>query len=131
MFGVHLAKVTQMVDFLLLDQPSAYNAIIARPTLNALCAVVSTYHLAMKFPAGDLVGEVRGNQADSRQCYAMSIRVAEKQTTINTVFHLDDVETPPALNNISHTLGELDPRKREKEKRGGLVDELESIQVND
>ena len=35
-FGVHPAKVTQMVDYLLVDQPSAYNAIIGRPTLNAL-----------------------------------------------------------------------------------------------
>ena len=65
-FGVHPAKVTQMVDFLLVDQPSTYNAIIGRPTLNALRAVVSTYHLAMKFPAGDQVGEVKGNQAESQ-----------------------------------------------------------------
>ena len=57
-FGVHPAKVTQMVDFLLVDQPSAYNAIIGRPTLNKLRAVVSTYHLGMKFPTGDQVGEV-------------------------------------------------------------------------
>ena len=35
-FDVHPAKVTRMVDFLLVDQPSAYNAILGRPTLNAL-----------------------------------------------------------------------------------------------
>ena len=65
-FGEHLAQVTQMVDFLLVDQPSAYNAIIGRSTLNALRAVISTYHLAIKFPIEDLVGEVKGNQAESR-----------------------------------------------------------------
>ena len=102
-FGVHPAKVTQMVDFLLVYQPFVYNAIIDRPTLNALRAVVSTYHLAMKFPAGDLVGEVRGDQANSRQCYAMSTRVTEKQKAVNTVFHLEDVDSPPASNNISHS----------------------------
>ena len=85
----------------------------------------------MKFPVGDLVCEVRRDQADSRQCYAMSTRVVEKQKAINTVLHLEDVEAPPAPNNISHTLGELDPQEREKEKRGGHVEELESIKLDD
>ena len=67
-----------MVNFLLGDQPSTYNTIIGRPTLNALRAVVSTYQLAMKFPAGDLVGKVRGDQAESWQYYAMSTKFVEK-----------------------------------------------------
>ena len=129
-FGQHLAQVTQMVNFLLVDQPSAYNAIIHRPTLNALKAVVSTYHLAMKFPVEDLVGEVRGDQAESCQCYTMSTRVAKKHKVMNTIFHLEDVEVPPTSNNISHTLGELDPQEKEKEKRGGPVEELESIKLD-
>ena len=54
-FGGHPTKVTQRVDFLLVDQPSVYNAIIGRPARNALRAVISTYHLAMKFLVGDLV----------------------------------------------------------------------------
>ena len=84
------------------------------------------YHLAMKFSMGNLVGKVRGDQAESQQCYVMSTRVAEKYKTINTVFHLEDVEVPPTPNNISHTLGELDPWEKEKEKRGGPIEELES-----
>ena len=120
-----------MVDFLLVDQPSAYNAIIGRPTLNTLWAVASTYHLAMKFQAGDLVGEVRGDQAKSRQCYAMSTRVVKKHKAVNVVFHLEDVETPLAPNSISHTLGELDPWERGKEKRSSPIEELESIKLDD
>ena len=84
----------------------------------------------MKFPAGDLVGEVRGNQVDAQQCYVMSTRVTEKQKVINTVFHLEDVEAPPASNSISHTLGELDPREKTKENIGGPVEELESIKLD-
>ena len=109
-----------MVDFLLVDQPSMYDAIIGQPTLNALRAVVFTYHLAMKFPVGHLVGEVRGDQAKSRQCYAMSTRVAEKHKVVNTIFHLEDVEVPPTLNNISHMLGELDHGKRKRRKEAVL-----------
>ena len=61
----------------------------------------------------------------------MSTRVAKKQKTINTIHYLEDVDSSPAPNNISYTLGELDPWEREKEKRGGPIEELESIQVDD
>ena len=109
----------------------AYNIIIGRPTLNTIRAIVSTYHLAMKFLVGDLVGKVRGNQAQSRQCYAMSTRVVEKHKMVNTIFHLEDVETPLAPSNISHTFRELDLRVKETEKRGDPIKELESIKLDD
>ena len=50
---------------------------------------------------------------------------------VNIVFHLEDVEAPPAPDNISHALRELDPREREKEKRSGPVEDLESIKLDD
>jgi hypothetical protein len=52
---------TVMTDFLVVDRPSAYNAIVGRPTLNKLMAITSTYHLKMKFPTDHGVGVVRGN----------------------------------------------------------------------
>jgi hypothetical protein len=51
-----------MVKFLLVDQPSAYNAIIGRASLNELKAVTSTPHLKMKFLTEEGVGEVKGDQ---------------------------------------------------------------------
>ena len=39
------------VKFLVVDCPCSHNAILGRPTLNALGAVVSTLHMAMKFPS--------------------------------------------------------------------------------
>ena len=85
----------------------------------------------MKFPVGDLVGKVRGNQAESRQCYAISTRVMEKLKVVNIIFHLDDLEVSPTPSSISHTLGELDPQEKEKEKRVGPIEELESIKLDD
>ena len=61
----------------------------------------------------------------------MSTRVSEKYKMVNTIFHFEDVEIPPAPNNISHTLGELDPREKEIEKRSGPIEELESIKLKD
>ncbi|KAL5538572.1 hypothetical protein UlMin_046079 [Ulmus minor] len=46
----------QAVDFVLVDCPSPYNAIIGRPTLNKIRAVTSTYHLLVKFPTVGGIG---------------------------------------------------------------------------
>ena len=51
-----------MVDFLVIDQPSAFNAVLGRLFLKALKAITSIYHLLMKFPTPNGVGQVRGNQ---------------------------------------------------------------------
>ncbi|CAA0809108.1 Unknown protein, partial [Striga hermonthica] len=47
-----LRKV-KMVRFVVVDVESAYNAILGRPSLNAFHAVVSTYHMKLKFLVGD------------------------------------------------------------------------------
>ncbi|CAA0834975.1 Unknown protein, partial [Striga hermonthica] len=44
-----LRKV-KMVRFVVVDVESAYNVILGRPALNAFQAVVSTYHMKLKFP---------------------------------------------------------------------------------
>ena len=56
-----------MIRFIVVDCPSAYNAILGRPTLNHLGAILSTVHLAMKFPGekGSVI-TVRGKGIDAR-----------------------------------------------------------------
>ncbi|XP_065036585.1 uncharacterized protein LOC135672060 [Musa acuminata AAA Group] len=41
---------TVMSTFLVVDLPTAYNAILGRPSLNKIKALVSTYHQTVKFP---------------------------------------------------------------------------------
>ena len=48
--GAYPQQVTKDVNFLVVDCSSSYNAIIGRPTLNSWKAVMSTYHLSVKFP---------------------------------------------------------------------------------
>ncbi|GAV74303.1 hypothetical protein CFOL_v3_17783 [Cephalotus follicularis] len=55
------------------DTPSPYNAIIGRPGINLMEAIVSTRHLLMKFPTRFGVGEARGDQQVARQCYKTAI----------------------------------------------------------
>ncbi|KAL0427087.1 UNVERIFIED_CONTAM: hypothetical protein Slati_2883500 [Sesamum latifolium] len=48
--GKGTTRKTCLLKFLVVDVPSAYNVILDRPTLNTFQAVVSTYHMKIKFP---------------------------------------------------------------------------------
>ena len=60
--------------------PSSYNVIIRRPTLNRWKAATSTYCLKVKFLTDDGVGEVRGDQILSRECYQAVLATRENHT---------------------------------------------------
>ena len=58
-----------MADFLVIDQPLAFNVVLGKPSLKELRAVTSIHHILMKFPNPRGVGKVKGDQQESRQCY--------------------------------------------------------------
>ncbi|XP_010259727.1 PREDICTED: uncharacterized protein LOC104599056 [Nelumbo nucifera] len=70
-----------MAKFFVVKIGSRYNAIIGRLTLHALKAVISSYHLTMKFPAEHGVRVVRENQqvASPRQCYVVTLKGKNKE----------------------------------------------------
>ena len=49
MEGAYPQQVARDVNFLVVDCPSSYNAIIGRPALNSWKAITSTYLLSVKF----------------------------------------------------------------------------------
>ncbi|KAL0341140.1 UNVERIFIED_CONTAM: hypothetical protein Sradi_4630800 [Sesamum radiatum] len=49
-----------LIKFWVVDTPSAYNAIFWRPTLNTFQAIISTYHVKIKFPTTGSGGKVQG-----------------------------------------------------------------------
>ena len=67
-----------MVDFLVIDQPLAFNAVMGRPSLRELRAITSIHHLLMKFRTSQRVGEAKGDQQESRQCYHQAMKAASK-----------------------------------------------------
>ncbi|XP_022846369.1 uncharacterized protein LOC111369122 [Olea europaea var. sylvestris] len=72
--GIGNTQVTEITPFQVVNTPMAYNIILGRPLLNKIQAIVSTFHLAIKFPTGHGIGVVRGDQTAARQCYVTSIR---------------------------------------------------------
>jgi hypothetical protein len=67
-------QATIMVNFLVVDCPSAYNVILGRTTLNNLHAVTSTRYLKMKFPTSNGIGIAKGDQLAARRCYHISTK---------------------------------------------------------
>ena len=70
-------RATVCVDFVVIKRQSPFNAIMGRPTLMALKAIMSMHHLALKFPTESGVGIVRGSQYEARNCYLESTRVGK------------------------------------------------------
>ncbi|KAL5541776.1 hypothetical protein UlMin_009486 [Ulmus minor] len=85
----------QAVNFVLVDCPSPYNAIIGRPTLNKIRAVTSTYHMLIKFPTVGGIGILRGDQTESREIYEAANRLAQVQGIKSSAKSRDE---PPTTN---------------------------------
>ena len=80
---------TMMIDFLAIKCPLAFNVVLGRPLLKALKAVTSIYYLTMKFPTTAGIGQVRGQQGDSKDCYNKLLELAEME-----------LELPKAMETI-------------------------------
>jgi hypothetical protein len=65
---------TTMVEFLVVNTSSAYNAILGRKTLNAIGVIISPALFKIKFPTSNDVGEECGHQLMAITCYALSIK---------------------------------------------------------
>ena len=80
--GDYPQQITRDVTFLVVDCSSAYNGILRRPTLNSWKAVTSTYHLMIKFPTEYGIGELRGDQVATHECYIAMLEMEDHQQTI-------------------------------------------------
>ncbi|XP_074363608.1 uncharacterized protein LOC141704212 [Apium graveolens] len=72
--GEEPREATQMLNFQVVKAASTYNAIMGRTEIHAFKAVPSTYHMVLKFPTRNGVGEARGDQKMARSCYVAALR---------------------------------------------------------
>ncbi|KAL0409550.1 UNVERIFIED_CONTAM: hypothetical protein Sradi_1889400 [Sesamum radiatum] len=78
--GRGTTRKTCLLKFLVVDVPSAYNVILGRPTLNTFQAVISTYHMKIKFPTPGGVEEVQGDPLQSKRCYVEAVCIGQKRS---------------------------------------------------
>lgn len=62
------------VEFLMVDVPSPYNAIVGQTWIHRMKAVPSTYHQRIRFPTLKGMIEIKGDQAVSRRCLIAAIK---------------------------------------------------------
>ncbi|XP_020225377.1 uncharacterized protein LOC109807267 [Cajanus cajan] len=64
------------IKYVVVHANTSYNILLGRPSLNRLGAIVSTPHLAMKFPSesGRII-TVHADQKAARECYFASLRL--------------------------------------------------------
>ncbi|XP_013601261.1 uncharacterized protein LOC106412612 [Brassica napus] len=72
--SVKVDSMTKIVEFLLIDQPASYNAIVGTPWRNSMQAVMSTYHMCLKFPTPRGIETIWGDRRISRVCFAAELK---------------------------------------------------------
>ena len=97
-------QATATARFLVVDAPSAYNMLLGRPSLNAIKAIPSAYHLMIKFPTIHGVGMVRGDQRVARECYTASM----KQKVVDNV-NVDELDMRDEVLTVPEPSEELEP----------------------
>ncbi|CAL1368987.1 unnamed protein product [Linum trigynum] len=109
--GEHTAET--IVNFHVVDCPSAYNCILGRPFLIQLWAVPSTFHLRLKFPTKAGVGCVQGDQALARQCYALSQekKAIDAREEVARPVPVDDDEEFPLVDEHTVQISTAWPRE--------------------
>ena len=97
-------QATTTTRFLIVDAPSTYNMLLGRPSLNAIKAIPSAYHMMIKFPTVSGVGMVRGDQLVARECYSASM----KQKAVDNVC-MDDLDMRDEVLTRPEPSEELEP----------------------
>ncbi|XP_072072043.1 uncharacterized protein [Arachis hypogaea] len=125
MMGNHPLSRTVDIQYLIVDCPSPYNIILGRPALNMFRAVVSTFHLCVKFQARDgKIATLHSDRQQARQCYNASLKRSAPR--------LEFQQEVKAIHNTTEvlSLAELDPRE-DTQERPQPADELQKIPLTE
>ncbi|RDX85992.1 hypothetical protein CR513_32729, partial [Mucuna pruriens] len=115
-FGERSYTCTILILYTVVDMEASYNVIMGRLALNKLGAIVSTYHLCMKYPMGKEVGRVWVDHRVARHCYKDSLRIGSWPARADR----------PDVNVLDL---DLDPRCEDECERPLLVEDLKEINI--
>ncbi|GKV31653.1 hypothetical protein SLEP1_g40325 [Rubroshorea leprosula] len=118
--------VTPSVRFLVIKMASSFNAVIGRPTLTEIQAVVSQSHLCMKFPTPTGIATLRGNQEVAQHYYITSVTQPQKGKDQTPEVN------PKRIPDNQQVMGvEIVDNRPEDETRAAPVEDVEEVQIDD
>ncbi|KAK6142983.1 hypothetical protein DH2020_023331 [Rehmannia glutinosa] len=132
--GSYPRRTTKMVMFLAVKAPSTYNVILGRPSLNLFRAVASTYHIKVKFPTPEGIGEEIGDIRVAIECYANTLRRTTEQGRgcgegKNTTKKGKEKVVYSLENESEKETGSEAKKRKSDEARLEVVEELKIIEV--
>lgn len=71
---VKAESITKAVEFLVVDRPASYNVVVGTPWLNSMPAILSTFHLCLKFLTPYRIKIVQGDRKISQVCFAAKLK---------------------------------------------------------
>ena len=119
-------QATILIDFLIINCPSAYNVVLGRPAMNDLNLIVSTKALTIKFPTPNGVRYMQGKQHLVRHCYQDAVKMGAKGKKVNVIS--GSSPRPTSEKGVNH---DLDPRKVDCDKATGPMEEFKNITVSE
>ena len=84
--------------------PIGIQHVMGRPSLYAIRAIPSAYHMVVKFPTENGVGKARGDQRIARECYLTLM----KQKVVDSV-HADELNMRDKLDTRPTPSEEMEP----------------------
>ncbi|XP_013632467.1 PREDICTED: uncharacterized protein LOC106337912 [Brassica oleracea var. oleracea] len=78
---VYVAGITKIVEFVVIESPAIYNAILGTPWIHSMKAVPSTYHQCIKFPTTSGTYTLKGNKRLSRTCFVTEHKLRKSSRT--------------------------------------------------
>ncbi|XP_058185912.1 uncharacterized protein LOC131303137 [Rhododendron vialii] len=90
-------SVAYNLEFVVVDAPSPYNAILGRNWLHSIKVVASTYHQVVRYiGANGKQEDLFGDQLQARQCYVSAIR----KTSSSKRVHWVEIPEKPVLEDV-------------------------------
>ncbi|GKV19330.1 hypothetical protein SLEP1_g29608 [Rubroshorea leprosula] len=121
-------KAVVTLDFFVVDIPCSFNAILGRPGLNALQAVISTSHMMIKFPTPKGIGVARGRSAEIQETVTAQVSEQSETRKLRPKSRAWDlIATGDIGRRRALTVDTMDAREGINEQRAEPIDRTKSV----